>query len=75
MKVSIDIEENIYNAAKLVAEEQEQGGSISKQIEFWAMIGKCALENPDLSIELIQELLLTKHADRSIAEPFSLEIK
>jgi predicted negative regulator of RcsB-dependent stress response len=34
--------------------------STPKQIEHWAKIGKIAEENPDLSYEFINELLLAK---------------
>ena len=31
--------------------------SLAGQIEHWAQIGKCAEENPDLTYELIKEIL------------------
>lgn len=43
------------------------------QIEFWAKIGKCALDNPDLSIEFIKDILISKQQDHSLAEPFIFE--
>jgi hypothetical protein len=36
-------------------------------------IGKCALDNPDLPIEFIRDVLMSKLADRSLAEPFEFE--
>ena len=71
MGTSIRIDENIYQDAKKVARLECR--STSEQIEFWAKIGKCALENPDLPIDYIQELLVSQNSDRSIAEPFSFE--
>ena len=68
MGIPIRINAVIYNEAKKVARAEYR--SIPNQIEFWAMIGKAALENPDLPIEFIKELLITKHLDRSLAEPF-----
>lgn len=68
MGVPIRIDESIYNEAKKVARAEFR--TIPNQIEFWAMIGKCALDNPDLPIELVKELLVTKHQDQSLAEPF-----
>lgn len=47
--------------------------SVPNQIEFWASIGKCALDHPDLPIELIKDLLIANNTDRSLAEPFSFE--
>ena len=32
--------------------------SLTGQIEHWAKIGKCAEENPDLTYELIKEILI-----------------
>lgn len=32
--------------------------SITGQIEHWAIIGKCAEENPDLTYSLIKEILI-----------------
>ena len=32
--------------------------SITGQIEHWAKIGKCAEENPDLTYDLIKEILI-----------------
>jgi hypothetical protein len=71
MSIPIRIDETIYNEAKKIARAERR--TIPHQIEFWAMIGKCALENPDLPIEFVKELLITKHQDRSLAEPFKFE--
>ncbi len=68
MGISIRIDETIYNQAKMVAGAECR--SIPNQIEFWAMIGKCALDNPDMPIEFIRDLLISKHQDRALAEPF-----
>ena len=73
MSIAIRIDETIYNAAKKIANAEYR--SIPNQIEYWAMIGKCALDNPDLPIELIKDILLAKNADRSLAEPFEFEGK
>lgn len=71
MGIPIRIDETIYNEAKKVARAEYR--SIPNQIEFWAMIGKCALDNPDLPIEFVKDLLISKHQDRSLAEPFRFE--
>lgn len=34
--------------------------SLPKQIEYWAMLGRCAEDNPDLPLEFIKECLLAK---------------
>ncbi len=71
MGVPIRINESIYDAAKQVARAECR--SIPNQIEFWAKIGKVALENPDLPIEFVQELLVSKNSDRALAEPFTFD--
>ncbi len=73
MGVPIRINEYIYNEAKKTAKAECR--SIPQQIEFWAKIGKCALDNPDLPIEFVTELLISKQIDRSLAEPFEFEDK
>ena len=69
MGVPIRIDSAIYNQAKQVANAEFR--SIPNQIEFWATIGKCALDNPDLPIEFIKDLLISKNTDKSLAEPFT----
>lgn len=73
MGVPIRIDEEIYNEAKKTARAECR--SIPDQIEYWAMIGKNALDNPDLPIEFVKELLIAKHQDRSLAEPFHIKDK
>lgn len=71
MGIPIRIHEEIYNEAKKTARAECR--SIPGQIEFWAMVGKCALDNPDLPVEFIKDLLVSKHQSRSLAEPFTFE--
>jgi hypothetical protein len=71
MGIPIRINEVVYNEAKKVAKAEFR--SIPSQIEFWAQIGKCALDNPDLPTEFIRDLLIAKNTDRSLAEPFSFD--
>jgi hypothetical protein len=71
MSVAIRINDGMYNDARRVASAEFR--SIPNQIEYWARIGKTALENPDLPTEFILELLVSKNSDRSLAEPFKFE--
>jgi hypothetical protein len=71
MSISIRIDEAIYEEAKKAAHVGHR--SIPRQIELWAKVGKCALDNPDLPIEFIKKLLIAKHQDRSLARPFTFE--
>lgn len=34
--------------------------TVPKQIEYWAMLGHCAEDNPDLSLEFIKDCLLAQ---------------
>lgn len=69
MGVPIRIDESMYNDARKVAKAEHR--SIPNQIEFWAQIGRCALDNPDLPTEFIRDILIAKNTDISLAEPFS----
>ena len=73
MGVPIRIDQAIYDDAKKIARAECR--SIPNQIEFWAKIGKCALDNPDLPVEFIKDLLFSKKTDPSLAEPFDFEEK
>lgn len=69
MGISMRIDETLYREAGLVAKAECR--TIPHQIEFWAKIGKCALDNPDLPIEVIRDLLIAKQQDRALVEPFN----
>jgi hypothetical protein len=73
MSISIRISNEEYQAAKKAAKSEHR--SIQGQVEFWAKIGRCALENPDLPIEMVKELLSTDWNDRTGAIPFTFEQK
>jgi len=65
---SIKISEELYRVAKWTADAENR--SISGQIEFWAKLGRAAIDNPDLPVDFIRETLIAKALDRSLAEPF-----
>ena len=65
---SIEISEELYRVAKWTAEAENR--SIAGQIEFWAKIGRAAIDNPDLPVDFIRETLIAKALNRSLAEPF-----
>ena len=56
MATAIKISDKLADAARRIAQLEKR--SISGQLEYWAMIGKSATENPDLSFDLIHELML-----------------
>jgi hypothetical protein len=73
MSISIRVDDELYEAARYTAKAECR--TIANQIEFWAKVGKAALENPDLPVELVQDLLLATAQDRALAEPFQFEGK
>jgi hypothetical protein len=56
MATAVRISEKIVNEARKFSRVDHR--SITGQIEHWAKIGKCAEENPDLTYNLIREILM-----------------
>ena len=46
MGMPVRIDDTLYEQAR--AQAQAERRTIAGQIEFWAMVGKTALDNPDL---------------------------
>ena len=68
MGMPVRIDDDLYELAKLEAKIEHR--TIAGQIEFWALIGKAALDNPDLPIDFVKDLMIAKAEDRSLATPF-----
>lgn len=56
MAKAVRVSDDLVMAARKFSRVENR--SITGQIEHWAKIGKCAEENPDLTYELIKEILL-----------------
>ena len=56
MPTAVRISEELVNEAKKTSKIDHR--SLTGQIEHWARIGKCAEENPDLTYDLIKEILV-----------------
>jgi hypothetical protein len=56
MGIAIRISDLLVKEARIQSKVKSR--SITGQIEYWAKIGKIAEENPDLSYNLIKELLI-----------------
>ena len=69
MSIPVRIEDNLYQQAKVAA--QGECRTIAGQLEYWAKVGKAALDNPDLPIEFVSELLVAKKEDRSRLSSFN----
>lgn len=64
----IRIDQTLYNQAKADAAAEHR--TIAGQIEFWAKIGRAALDNPDLPVSFIAEALASMAEPREDATPF-----
>jgi len=71
MTMPIYICDVLYNQAQIDAREEHR--TVSEQIEFWALVGRTALDNPDLSIDFVRDLLIARAEDLSLATPFAPE--
>ena len=56
MTTTVRLSDDIVNTAKTHAKVEQR--STAKQIEWWARVGKTALENPDLPVEFIIDTLI-----------------
>lgn len=65
---SIRIDQNLYEQAKQDALAEHR--SIAGQVEFWARVGRAALDNPDLPVSFIAESLVSLAEPRDQAQPF-----
>ena len=56
MATAVRISEELVNDAKKFSRIEHR--SLTGQIEYWARMGKCAEENPDLTFVLIKDILI-----------------
>jgi len=56
MTTAVRVSEDLVKQAKIYSKIDKR--SVTGQIEYWAMIGKCAEENPDLTYSLIKEIFI-----------------
>ena len=59
--LSVRIDETLVNAARVAAKAEFR--TVQGQVEYWAKVGRAALDNPDLPVSFIAESLM------SLAEP------
>lgn len=57
MSTAIKISEDLVSSAKPYAAAMQR--SVTKQIEYWAKLGKAAEENPDLPVNMILDILVS----------------
>ena len=68
MGIPIRIDEGLFQEAKDAAAAEFRTAPL--QIQYWARVGKAALDNPDLPIEFIRDILIAKGQS---SEPFTFE--
>jgi hypothetical protein len=62
MNKPVRIDNELYEQAKSASKGECR--TIAGQLEFWAKIGKAALDNPDLPIECVREFMIARVEDR-----------
>ncbi len=65
---SIRIDQTLYEQAKADAAAEHR--TIAGQVEYWAKLGRAALDNPDLPVSFIAESLASMAEPREDAAPF-----
>jgi len=73
MGMPVRIDDILYRQARAQAKAEHR--TIAGQIEFWAMIGRAALDNPDLPIDFVRDLLIARAEEKSQATMFVPEGK
>jgi len=68
MGMPVRIDDQLYAQAKAHALAERR--SIAGQVEFWAMVGKAALDNPDLPIDFVRDLLVARAEGPTLATAF-----
>ena len=56
MPTAVRVSDELVSEARKFSKVEHR--SLTGQIEHWAKIGKCAEENPDLTYDLIKEILI-----------------
>ena len=57
MSIVVRIDDELYRKAEMSAKADSRTTSL--QIQYWAKVGKAAIDNPDLPIEFIQSMFLS----------------
>jgi len=70
MSIAVRIDDELYRQAEQTAKAESRTTSL--QIQYWAKIGKAALDNPDLPTEFIRSMLAS---EGQTSEPFTFRRK
>ena len=73
MSVAVALPDTLVNTADIYKKINKR--SRAGQIEYWATMGKIALDNPDLPMSFIEEILIAQEEARhpELLEELSLE--
>lgn len=69
MSTSVRIDDTLVEQARTAAKAEFR--TVQGQIEFWAKVGRAALDNPDLPASFIAESLMSLAEPRNDATPFT----
>jgi len=68
MSISVRLDDELVSQARSAAKAEFR--TVQGQLEFWAKVGRAALDNPDLPAEFIAESLMAMQEPREEATPF-----
>ena len=68
MGMPVRIDNLLYEQAKTEAKAEHR--TIAGPIEFWATVGRAAIDNPDLPVEFVVQALASMKEPRTDATPF-----
>jgi hypothetical protein len=68
MGMPVRIDDDLYELAKLEAKAEHR--TIAGQIEFWATVGRAAIDNPDVPVSFIIDSLASMAEPREQGTPF-----
>lgn len=66
--ISVRIDETLVHAARVAARAECR--TVRGQVEYWAKVGRAALDNPDLPVSFIAESLVSLAEPREDSTPF-----
>lgn len=66
--LSVRLDEELVNAARVASKAEYC--TVPGQVEFWAKVGRAALDNPDLPASFIAENLIGMAEPREDSAPF-----
>lgn len=68
MSQSVRLDESLVAEARLAAKAEFR--TVQGQIEFWAKVGRAALDNPDLPADFIAQSMISLSEPREMASVF-----